>query len=192
MSIVNPTQVPPSSEITSSSVNTPVNELAAVINGQIDDTNISGVSGSKLSNGSVTTAKLDDGAVTPDKRSGGYAIGTFSVSATGNIVVTGIGFKPKFVRLIASNASSDAYAESNEGSFDEDGNQRYLSTRVAGASSNFTRSGTNSALGYWSTPGGTITRYMNLTYVSMDADGFTVNNSTHAGGPYTVHYEARA
>lgn len=67
MTLVSPSQSNPGDEIRAASINTPVNEIAAVINGNIDDTNIASVSGSKIANSTVATAKLQDGAVTNDK-----------------------------------------------------------------------------------------------------------------------------
>lgn len=59
MTLVSPSQSNPGDEVTASAINTPVNEIAAVVNGNIDDTNISGVSGSKIANSTITYAKLD-------------------------------------------------------------------------------------------------------------------------------------
>jgi hypothetical protein len=67
MTLVSPTQVNPNDEITDDSINAPVNQLAAVINGNIDDTNIASVSGSKLSTGTVSTAKIADASITNAK-----------------------------------------------------------------------------------------------------------------------------
>lgn len=61
MALVSPTQVELNGAITSASVNTPINQLAAVINGGIDSNN--------LADGAVSTAKLVDGAVTQAKLS---------------------------------------------------------------------------------------------------------------------------
>ncbi|MBM4644760.1 hypothetical protein GS464_20080 [Rhodococcus hoagii] len=71
MSLASPPQSNPGDEIKARSVNDPVNHLAAIINGNIDDSNISGVSGSKLADGSVTLAKLSTGVA---------AIGNYSTS----------------------------------------------------------------------------------------------------------------
>lgn len=60
MTLVTPTQVNPGDDITANSVNAPVNEIAAVVNGNIDDTNVSTISGSKLANGTVSADKLTD------------------------------------------------------------------------------------------------------------------------------------
>lgn len=62
MTLVTPTQVNPGDDITANSVNAPVNEITAVVNGNIDDTNISSVSGGKLADASVTDTKLDNTA----------------------------------------------------------------------------------------------------------------------------------
>lgn len=53
MTLVSPDQIGLNSEITSAGVNTPINQLASVINGNIDSTNISSVSGVKLQSGST-------------------------------------------------------------------------------------------------------------------------------------------
>lgn len=67
MTHVSPTVPSPGSEANASDISTPVNQIAAVINGDIDDTNISSISGSKIANGTVGTTQLADNAVTPAK-----------------------------------------------------------------------------------------------------------------------------
>lgn len=60
MSLVSPTQVVNGTTADDGDVNTPINQVAAVINGGIDDSNIApgaGINGSKLADGSVTFAK---------------------------------------------------------------------------------------------------------------------------------------
>ena len=56
---MNPTQASSGNEIQAASINTPVNQLAATINGDIDDAN--------LASDSVTTAKIVNDAVTATK-----------------------------------------------------------------------------------------------------------------------------
>lgn len=59
MSLVTPSQSNPGDEITANSINNPVNQIAAVVNGELDNTN--------LADSGVTTAKIADAAVTPAK-----------------------------------------------------------------------------------------------------------------------------
>jgi hypothetical protein len=59
MTVVNPTQSSPGDTIEAADVNTPVNQLAAVLNGNVDSTN--------LADNAVATAKIADSAVTPAK-----------------------------------------------------------------------------------------------------------------------------
>lgn len=59
MGVVNPTQSNAGDTIEAADINTPVNQLAAVINGNIDATN--------LADASVTTSKHADSSVTPAK-----------------------------------------------------------------------------------------------------------------------------
>lgn len=70
MSLVSPTLPSPGDAANASDISTPINQLATVINGGIDDTNISSVSGSKIADTTITTAKLQDSAVTPAKMLG--------------------------------------------------------------------------------------------------------------------------
>lgn len=62
MTLVSPSQSNPGDEIRAASINDPVNDLADVINGNIDDTNIASVSGSKIANATITNAKLSTAA----------------------------------------------------------------------------------------------------------------------------------
>lgn len=67
MTLVTPDVPSPGQEANASDISTPINQLADVINGDLDDTNISSLSGSKLAAGTVDTAQLTDGAATAEK-----------------------------------------------------------------------------------------------------------------------------
>ena len=126
------------------------------------------------------------GAVGPEDRSGGFFIGSFTVSATGNKVITGVGFTPKLVKFIDIVNAATTGAQGGIGAmtstaqyahaWNADGaaGARYSSTSkcfaVVGASS--------------STP------VQLASYVSMDSDGFTINFSAQNGNP--VGFEAYA
>lgn len=66
MGLVSPSQSNSGDEITAASINNPVNQLATVINGNVDNTN--------LATGAVTTIKLADGAVTSGKLGSGSVV----------------------------------------------------------------------------------------------------------------------
>lgn len=75
MAHVSPTQVSPGDEISAASVNTPINQIASQINGNLDDTNISGISGSK-----VAAASLPPAALATDAGGGAWTAWTPSLS----------------------------------------------------------------------------------------------------------------
>lgn len=70
MTLVTPSQSNPGETIEASDINTPVNQIAAVVNGNLDDTNISSLSGTKIAAGTLprtafdSTALSDWGAIT--------------------------------------------------------------------------------------------------------------------------------
>jgi hypothetical protein len=72
MPTVSPSQSNPGDEITAAAINTPVNQLAAVLNGGIDSANIA--------SGGVGTDEVADGAITPQKMLG---IDIFDRTASG-------------------------------------------------------------------------------------------------------------
>lgn len=65
MSLVNPSQSNAGDTIEASDINNPVNQLAAVINGSLDATNLAdnAVTGAKLAAGAVDVTKLTAGAI---------------------------------------------------------------------------------------------------------------------------------
>lgn len=82
MTLVSPSQSAAGDEIKASSINSPINQIAAVVNGNIDDTNVSGISGSKISAGTVTSATLGNAAVTPSKLALGGAEASNNTAST--------------------------------------------------------------------------------------------------------------
>jgi hypothetical protein len=72
MGLVSPTQSNPGDTIEAADVNTPVNELADAVNGNIDTENLAdgAVTTPKLEDAAISTAKIADDAVTDAKLSG--------------------------------------------------------------------------------------------------------------------------
>jgi hypothetical protein len=130
------------------------------------------------------------GAITPVKRSGGFVAGQISAatfSSTGNKSVTGVGFTPKFVMFFvmpsaATNASTNAYgAMTTTIQFNT-----WASSNSAGNTSS--RNNSTTACVGWGTSSASSYN-MAASYVSMDADGFTINVGT-ADGTFAVQYIA--
>lgn len=67
MTLVSPDQSAPLEEINASDINNPVNQIAAVVNGNLDDTNISSLSGTKISSGTIPSAAMAT-AANPETR----------------------------------------------------------------------------------------------------------------------------
>lgn len=81
MTLVSPSQSSAGEEINASDINDPINQITTVVNGNLDDSNIASLSGSKIANASIATAKLEDASVTiPKLATGVAALGNFSTS----------------------------------------------------------------------------------------------------------------
>lgn len=138
---------------------------------------------SKLAtNNSVVTSNITDGAVTPAKRTGGFYAGTFTISATGNKAITGVGFTPKFVMFdwVATASSS---ADNNTSGWMTATAQfaKWSSSNSAGNSS-ARNAYTNLCLATGASASSTANE--TAAYVSMDADGFTINVTAQNGGTW--------
>lgn len=121
--------------------------------------------------------------VTPSMRTGGFAVGTLSVSSTGNKAITGVGFTPKMILFVTTTEASPA-AGANAGiTF---GAATAAASRWNGRAT--TRNGnggaaeTTTAKAFRQTTisagGGGESITIDGDLVSMDADGFTVNVTT--------------
>lgn len=133
---------------------------------------------------------IGDEAVTPEKRSGGFAVGVISgatLGTTGNKAITGLGFTPKLVRFTTLNTTSTNVFNGGWGAMDESGVQFALLSWVA-STTNGRISFTDGCIGYFTEH--TLVS-MKASYVSMDNDGFTINVST-ANNAYDIAYEAYA
>lgn len=118
--------------------------------------------------------------------------GVFSTSnTTGNKILAGLGFQPSYIRftLGQKTGTSETFVHQSEGSTDGT-NQRCVSVywdSTGGKSVEFT----DRLINHINRVTGTLTDVIKATFVSFDADGFTINfNATTTG--YHVHYEAFA
>lgn len=137
----------------------------------------------------LATTDIADGAITAAKRSGGFAIGTIAaatLNSTGNKSVTGLGFTPKLVRFFLVSSASTVSSASGVGGMTASAQfcQGWASDGASGARDGRTNSciiGINAS--------GTVS--LRCTYVSLDADGFTINVAA-ASPTWDVAYEAYA
>ena len=164
--------------------NTPINTVVNEINGGLDNSNIAAAA-------AIAGSKLADASVTPVKRSGGFFIGTIAgatLGTTGNKVITGVGFIPKLVRFTVTPTASTAITLVGIGSMTTT-SQYYLACTSQSTPTGSRNSSTSACIG-WLTSG-VSTPALLASYVSMDADGFTINVGT-ANGAFDIAYEAYA
>lgn len=67
MSLVSPSQSAAGETIDAADINTPINQIAAVVNGNLDDNNIASVSGTKITDATIANGKLTNDTITGAK-----------------------------------------------------------------------------------------------------------------------------
>lgn len=147
-----------------------------------------------ISNSNITYTRvpaspvIPPGAITPSMRSGGFFKGTISgatFSTTGNKVITGVGFRPKYVKFTILQTSSSTVAQTGIGEMTADGTQSVSATYGTG-STHGRNSSTTSCIGWMSSASAFG---MGASFVSMDDDGFTINVTT-ASAAFAITYTA--
>jgi hypothetical protein len=134
-------------------------------------------------------ANIPSATVTPAMRTGGFQVGVIpgtTLSTTGNKTITGVGFTPKLVRfqLMPTNSTS----QSDFGAGAMTATSQYGSAISYDGTSRSRTSSTTSVLLKIITGSGAA--QLAFTYVSMNADGFTINVT--AALSFDVAYEAYA
>lgn len=167
---------------------TVANGASSITDANITDKRIQ--TGSVPGDGTVDTDQLADNAVTPSKRSGGFYIGSISgatLGTTGNKAITGVGFTPKLVRFKVVPSSSATAATEGTGAMTA--SSQYYAASTSTNTPTSSRNGSTSACIGWLGTGSTP--LFLAAYVSMNADGFTINVTT-ANSAFDVAYEAYA
>lgn len=159
-----------------SDYNTPITTIVNEVNGNLDNANIksgAAIATSKLADDAgITTAKIADGAVTPAKLGTHIKGGTISITATGSLATTGLGFQPVAVQFFQVGIVSGTTAGAAYGYMDAGTQwaQAVLSNEGTGDTSNVS-STSNCILTVAANSAADIA----ATRTSLDADGFTIN-----------------
>lgn len=150
-------------------------------NGDLD------VDGDIYSNG----AKVLDttSVIAPENRSGGFYLGTISSSTlgtTGNKVISGVGFTPKLVRFsVLPGPATTSSAIDGHGAMTT--SSQYFTTTYSGGGNYRKVSETSYCIGWTNNTSSQLL----CSYVSMNADGFTINVAL-ASSTFDVAFEAYA
>lgn len=176
--------------------NTPLNTIVNEINGNLDNNNIksgAAISTAKLaSDAGIIAGMIAADAVTPAKRSGGFFIGSTSITSTGNKVITGVGFTPKLICFLMSTegaVASGANAGISIGFATSSSSRATVATTTRNANGGVGETLTSKAFTISTITAGGGSRSVNVEgdLVSMDSDGFTINVSTYNGTKTLVY-----
>jgi len=151
------------------------------------DTLVGRASTDTLTNKTMTSST---NSVGPAARTGGFFIGTIpasTFSSTGNKPITGVGFTPKLVRFVITPGSSTGFYGAGTGAMTA---SSQYSTYISGSTAASSRTSSTS-LCIIVNSAGTTTMVQTASYVSMDADGFTIN-VVNASATFDVAFEAYA
>lgn len=149
---------------------------------------------SAFENSSFPIDLIADGAVTPAKRTGGFAtinIPGSTLGSTGNKIITGVGFAPKRVRFNGRFPSSGGTASTAVGGADKaTGYQWWTATSATTSGGTSTSRNSSSSACIAFLPGSSATPAMEAELVSWDADGITINVLTASSAvSYTAEFE---
>lgn len=113
------------------------------------------------------------------------AVGSFTVTGTGNVSVSSLDFTPKYVEFdYLTNVTSN----NRDGRGCMTANAQYaISAATSSGPNSTTTVATNNCLIAISGGG---TTFLIMSYVSLNSNGFTVNVGTYASGPHAVGYKA--
>lgn len=153
----------------------------------------SSITNASISDKRIPAKSVQDSAVTPEKRSGGFKMGIVPKATwgtTGSKSITGVGFKPKLVRFRIQ-IDTATFSSLQAGGYMDGNGSQYAYFTAAGAGGYTTLRSETECLTCASSNGGSTTKIFSVTYTSMDADGFTVNVGT-ALSAYDIIYEAWA
>lgn len=153
----------------------------------------------QINNGNIQSTGQPLG-MGPEYRTGGFKLGIFPssvINSVGTKHITGIGFKPKLVKLIMLYDGAGAYKPT--GSMDDYGNQHYQTSTIRAipgpnyAASN-SLAGTDLCLLVQSVSlSGSVTTTLRIRHISMNDDGFTINILSTTGNHLSaIAYEAYA
>lgn len=118
--------------------------------------------------------------------------GTFTQGSTGNKSVTGVGFQPVYLRFTVGqkfNTPEDTVAHLSTGF--TDGTRQSAHSVLADSTGNHTRVDKTKCMTHYIRSGGVLNKNISASFVSFDADGFTLNFDA-ADANYQIFVEAFA
>lgn len=120
-----------------------------------------------------------------------FFTGTTTQGTTGNKSITGVGFQPAYLRFTVSSKST---AETTVAHFSQgftDGTRQKAHSIIADSTGFASKAYSDRCINHYERVAGVLTEIIKATFVSFDADGFTLN-FVNASSNYSIYIEAFA
>lgn len=103
-------------------------------------------------------------------------VGGATITGSGNVAFTGVGFQPNYIRITLSQKGTDSQGHISVGC--SDGTNQLVHSTYSDTTGSKTVRSTSKIVSHYERVSGTITEVINASFVSFDADGFTLNIAT--------------